>query len=1299
MVIGEHAWAVRADDIEALDEHQLPALLRRLLAAEARGRHASHHVPEQIRAKDGGQDGYWHCPAGSAAPWKRETEAWIPADEVVYQCKAVGRSLGEALFCREIFPVKDSPQMKPAVQEVLQRGGAYVMLWRKQWTEDKSNKFRKAVEKRLKGGGWSLPPEAVIRVLDANQIAAWTNRHPSAVLYVNGFRNASMLFGNIASQWGAEHDFSSTFQDSAYLRGMADTISARLKEGRARIRLTGPSGVGKSRLIYEIIRREPLLEQSAVFIDAQQLSPESLFSLLTYAKAEKLRTLLVVDNCRAELHRQLEEAVAGADIDLITLSHDSSHGGTSSTRLVMEAARMTETIGLMLARAPQWDKKRDGHILCALVSYIDGLPALAEMILRLGRPLSPQELRTRTGVWQSLTGSLSVHARRVLKSLSLFPYIGAGRGGLYRQTCDIRKICCDGLAEDYYDDAVAELAEKGLLRRAPQSEVLWVTPTPLAAAYASEYIIALSGKTWERQEEWFGQMRRAGLLEPFIEQLDALERDYVLREATQLLDNLLIMAARASQSHEARLLFKALAKFNADRAIVMAERAFRYHLPNESMAWAAGAWPEMVNGLVELAWHPRYFTRAARLLLHRAAEELRAGDELGAAMRAFLLLFPAFSAETRCPARERLPVLQDALASHDAEVCLAGVQAFGAALSKMPYASWRPAATLRDVESPKEPWACRDATSEVLEDYWKKAFFLLAEHILSGGRHAPLAMEVLGKKLYAVITTPLILNQEVSDCLFRLIRHCNGVWPQALEAINDVLHNLRDRTCPHGSCLGKLAATFRSSSYPLSTRIHHLVSHAERDEYHSALLKVEQLAGELAAQSMGQGDLLPPEILRTLLQGKHEFAWEFGAAFGRNGTEAQLRRLFDAAYAAWPGIAGRRNPFFLAGVMEGMGREHPLWQEQWQTAGANPALVELLLYFARSAPIFLQELESIIAHIKAGDIPPERIDELIGGMPLKVFEAQQTAECVHLLQSLLQEQPEAAPAMLELLYVYLLRREWQYRGPFRELARSLLCSPGISELTAEWEDIAARELQAIREQGEARAWVPELFRSMCMTCLGQRYSSHSEEVICRLLARAVDDYPGEVLGFVATLLQEAEYPRSHKLMFRHSGDDVGADSWVHRLPAPLVEAWVAEHRELALDLLTLVPLCRSEEGVAGGGWAWCPLVRQLVEAVEEGNEAAIATAMCKNWGGGCYVNNERMQHWAACRAAAETLARDADARMRYIAELLLIDVDAELESTADFESGRKASPELMTKMGRADLSALRGSGTGEGESP
>jgi hypothetical protein len=243
---------VGPDHIERLSPTQFVKLLDILLHAEAKDRLlAKHgiHVPFQITVPDGGRDGKWEA--------EIVAYEYIPRKLTYYQSKAQSLTEGE---CRAEVLRTDEPSnvtLKEKVQEVLDKGGAYVIFC--SHPVAKLDERIAACRKALRDAGRQTPEDDCIEFLDANRIATWVNLHVSAFSYVNEITTNFQAVGlKDVDAWGQELMFEYEFQYNDYLANQIRDLRNWLIKPKNIARITGPSGLGKTRLGYEVFNCESL---------------------------------------------------------------------------------------------------------------------------------------------------------------------------------------------------------------------------------------------------------------------------------------------------------------------------------------------------------------------------------------------------------------------------------------------------------------------------------------------------------------------------------------------------------------------------------------------------------------------------------------------------------------------------------------------------------------------------------------------------------------------------------------------------------------------------------------------------------------------------------------------------------------------------------------------------------------------------------------------------------------------------------------------------------------------------------
>lgn len=269
---------VEPADIANLGPEQLVRLLDVLLHAEARDRLIAKHgvfVPYQIYVPDGGRDGKWD---NAIEPYE-----YIPRGLTYYQCKAQELSDGD---CRsELLRVdtKKEVRLKEKVDEVLSRGGAYVFFSGRPCVNI-DNRVT-AARKALSDAGRTTAETDCIDFFDANRIAAWVNLHAAAFAYVcqQVFKWQAVGLRTV-EDWGADPIFHYDFQTNDYIAEQIQNVRQWLATSGNIARVTGPSGLGKTRIGFEVFACKSIgdeqlrkaLTSSTVCVDVQTYGEQVL---------------------------------------------------------------------------------------------------------------------------------------------------------------------------------------------------------------------------------------------------------------------------------------------------------------------------------------------------------------------------------------------------------------------------------------------------------------------------------------------------------------------------------------------------------------------------------------------------------------------------------------------------------------------------------------------------------------------------------------------------------------------------------------------------------------------------------------------------------------------------------------------------------------------------------------------------------------------------------------------------------------------------------------------------------------
>lgn len=325
--------------INHLQDFQLTKLLLKLLFLEHKKYNFENcyiSVPQNINVADGGEDGRIET-----TDYKKSM--WVTDNLCLYQCKASDMPKGK---CKEEL-LDTKGNFKPKVKEILDNNGTYILVTTQSIVEksldnysDRVASIREGIkEGKIKEGLTEVDAKvfsknAKIKIYDANLISNWTNQYISAISYVqicNGYTkpNGLLIWDELKTYKENQEDFKS----SPELEDIISKLRNDIYKGK-HIRIQGPSGIGKSRLICEIMSPGGKNDNGQYDLARKTISENSIFfdisnnnsDLLNFVRSHALDTqaIVVLDNCPPDIHLLFSKECkrVGSNLQLISIDFD-----------------------------------------------------------------------------------------------------------------------------------------------------------------------------------------------------------------------------------------------------------------------------------------------------------------------------------------------------------------------------------------------------------------------------------------------------------------------------------------------------------------------------------------------------------------------------------------------------------------------------------------------------------------------------------------------------------------------------------------------------------------------------------------------------------------------------------------------------------------------------------------------------------------------------------------------------------------------------------------------------------------
>ena len=208
--------------------------------------------------------------------------------------------------------------MKSMVRAALADGGHYIMLSAYPYTQKQIQARKNRMRDTLRRSGLTIN-DGQVDFRDADQLAAWTNHHPSVALWVLE-RTRPGTIGPFRSwnHWAgrADHDKSPWIEDDR-LPLLRTSLRDQISEPGRVARVVGLSGVGKSRLVFEALgpteeeeSNGHFLSDSVMYAVQSEVGREPINRVVQSLADSGRRAVVVVDDCDPETHRVLTGMVS-----------------------------------------------------------------------------------------------------------------------------------------------------------------------------------------------------------------------------------------------------------------------------------------------------------------------------------------------------------------------------------------------------------------------------------------------------------------------------------------------------------------------------------------------------------------------------------------------------------------------------------------------------------------------------------------------------------------------------------------------------------------------------------------------------------------------------------------------------------------------------------------------------------------------------------------------------------------------------------------------------------------------------
>lgn len=967
---------ITSDDINQLNDIDLRELVGRLCEAELMSRELS---PAAVTwggnqtAADGGLDVRVELPPGVFI------EGFIPRGSTGFQVKKPDMPRSEI-----ISEMRPTGSLRPVIQELADEAGAYVIVSSTGSTADSALRNRRGAL-RAALNDVANADQLHTDFYDRTRLATWVRCYPGLITWVKE------RVGKALSGWRPHGPWSGATEgvDAEYLLDdklrlhlgrqrdapaqsvahVIDELRDELAQPGKIVRLVGLSGVGKTRLVQALfdsrVGARALPPSLAVYTNLSDNPDPQPTGLASDLIANRMRAVLIVDNCPSDLHRRLSDLCNSrtSTISVLTVEYDIRDDQPEGTQVVTLDTSSLELIETLLRRRYLHLSEVDAHTIAETSGGNARIAvALAETVERSDTiaGLSNEELFQRLFRQRQDPNDALLLAAQACSLV--YSFQGEALVGGEAELPRLASLAGQLASETYRH--IGELTRRDLV----QQRGVWraVLPHAIANRLAARALDdtpfdlinqqLVEGGT-ERLARSFS--RRLSFLHDHPKAVAIVERwlvpDGLLGDVTALNDL-------------GRTMFENVASVQPDAALAALERA-----GSRGTDEAAKAWRRYQSLLRSFAYDSPLFERSTQLLTWAATQN---ADEQEAkeASDTFTSLFTIYLSGTHATLEQRLGVIERLLIAGNEKPRALGLAALGKVLEATHFGShYQFEFGARSRDYGYEPRSNEDVIR------WYRGCLAFVERLALAELGIKLHLRDIMAKSFRGLWTSTNIQGELGR-LFRWFA-ADGFWREGWVACRETMYFDSEHMTPEAvSQLYILEDDLKPSGLSAQVRAFVLGNRSggfdfeDLDENGDLVKSFERM--EMTARQLGtavaDNDSVFAEILPDLLRGGNR-AWSFGrglagASSDPQGTWGRLIQGFEQV------ASEQRDVQVLCGFLA------ELWEK-------NRGIAQHLLNSVPKQPQLLVFLPKLLTAVGLNEHSVDQLKRALtaGKVPVQMF--------------------------------------------------------------------------------------------------------------------------------------------------------------------------------------------------------------------------------------------------------------------------------------------------------------------------
>jgi len=773
------------------------------------------------------------------------------------------------------------------------------------------------------------------------------------------------------------------------------------------VRLTGLSGLGKSRLIVEYIDKHEIPENFILIYNAS-INHESLIEKLIQAYDSQLNALVVIENCSVSLHDQIARIFTNPHhLKIITVDfyHDKVQSSAHIKLQQLSIEKIEELISQLLPKASQ-------DYIIRLSKFIEGFPLLVDMLVSNFRDSGELSAEfSESDLVEKLIngdGLLSDKQRELLRVMSLFDSFKCEKSVNEENNDD--KLLINKIADSTdidFDSVITRYREKELIN--VTGRFARVTPKPLAINLAMEW---WKHSLLERQEELINYLPEA-LIESFCKQITFLDSSVNVQNFVKNFceGNSPFGQAELLLSKQGSRLFRALVEVNPKVTSDLLYRVLSRFSDDEIMNIDSDVRRNLVWALEMLVFHRSCFEKASWCLFKLAQfeNENYSNNSLGS----FSQLFRWQLSGTEADFSQRLAILEKVsdlnIESADSVIIAAvktainthsGTRTIGAEFqgTKPELKEWMP-----------KKW-------QEIYDYWQSLLNLLVL-IAKRGQLTEQVKDVFGHELRGLVKYKQF--KQLDFFIKEVIELTGKYWPAAAQSITHALHydheGMEDDQVKYLRSWEELLSPDDDN---LEEKLQLIVlnpsrEYEEDDDGHFIDMAAEDAKRLSLKLKNNHADLIEYiQLLMTFPEQKQSWVFAKHLVLDSGNIDDLLKAILNYLREH-----KQLNTQFLSGFLVGLYQKSPKkWKETIELIGSDEYLVEYYPDAIRTGAFDHSHLDNFIELIRCKKLPSHSASILTYGLATEHLSESEVAQ---FCMSLSEIDSTAAWSALDNVFMYV----------------------------------------------------------------------------------------------------------------------------------------------------------------------------------------------------------------------------------------------------------------------------------------